>query len=402
MTTRGTFNTRRGRGRIKPIADVIGWQEMSTAASRRRLVDTLTGYDHFIPPVEAAAANPISWLRTRFTLVSSGYRRAHGGKALVTPPRYVTWVVLTDRTDGKPYAFVNTHMISRPALSSWRTARWAEHLQVVADVVTELIGQGLPVSFAGDLNKHTPVRVKGLENPTTTARAPYDQFGATPDWLITTVTRGPRFGSDHHSFVATHQGDTVPTYPTFPADPYTRVIYNGAKMDAMTQAAVMVAESRLGYDLTITQGCYAAGRVSASGGTHDGGGVVDLAPYDWANKVRVLRDMGWAAWHREAIAGLWPEHIHAVLMANAKVSPTAATQIVDYKAGLDGLAKKRPDPDPYRPDPLPVFKYPPRELMPPPTSVERARKWIDRAKGETTNKVRLAKLDAALAALPEK
>jgi len=140
-------------------------------------------------------------------------------------------------------------------------------------------------------------------------------------------------------------------------DPFERVYFHGKLMDYKTQVGLEVAESRLGYELTITQGCYNPGGVSASAGTHDGGGVVDLAPYDQARKVKVLRDLGWAAWYRPAIAGLWPAHIHAVMIGHGKLSEAAQGQVSAYKAGLDGLAGGRKDSNPYRPDPAVVFDY---------------------------------------------
>lgn len=170
------------------------------------------------------------------------------------------------------------------------------------------------------------------------------------------------FSSDHKPVAANyeHQEAPVPT-PSWPK-PYDRVTYNGKLMDNKTMYGVKVAERRLGYPLTITQGCYNPGGVGASAGTHDGGGVVDLAPYDWENKVRVLRDLGWAAWHRVPAEGPWPEHIHAVMIDHGTLSPAAAAQVNDerigYRYGRNGLANGGADTFPYRPDPIPVFDYP--------------------------------------------
>lgn len=119
--------------------------------------------------------------------------------------------------------------------------------------------------------------------------------------------------------------------------PYTRTYYDRYLVDWLTRAALEETAKRLGYDLDLYQGSYHVG-VGASAGTHDGGGVVDLVPYDWQNKVRELRRTGFAAWHRPAIPGLWAEHIHAVLIGNAKLSPAARAQVNEYLAGYDGLA----------------------------------------------------------------
>lgn len=128
--------------------------------------------------------------------------------------------------------------------------------------------------------------------------------------------------------------------------PYDRTTYDGRTVDWLTRAALEDTAKRLGYDLTLHQGSYNAGKVSASAGTHDGGGVVDLAPWDHTRKVRELRRTGFAAWYRPTIPGVWGAHIHAVLIGNAKLSAGAAAQVQDYLAGRNGLANKGADDGP--------------------------------------------------------
>lgn len=120
--------------------------------------------------------------------------------------------------------------------------------------------------------------------------------------------------------------------------PYDLTTHGGKTVDWLTKSALLEAERRLGYPLTITQGSYNAGRVSASAGTHDGGGVVDLAAYDYQRKVRVLRSLGFAAWHRPERPGVWGAHIHAVQIGNQKLDPSAKAQVTEYLNGYDGLA----------------------------------------------------------------
>lgn len=131
-----------------------------------------------------------------------------------------------------------------------------------------------------------------------------------------------------------------------PIDPLERLTRDGKTVDRITDAALKKAEKRLGYSLTITQGSYNAGKVAASAGTHDLGGVVDLMPWDWENKVTVLRAVGFAAWFRPAIPGLWPAHIHAVLIGHPKLAASAARQVTAYLAKTDGLKSNLPDVDP--------------------------------------------------------
>lgn len=131
-----------------------------------------------------------------------------------------------------------------------------------------------------------------------------------------------------------------------PIDPYAILLRDGKKVDALTDGALKRAEKILGRKLTVTQGSYNAGGVKASAGTHDGGGVVDCPPWDADETVIALRAVGFAAWHRQAIPGLWPEHIHAVLIGHGKLAPVAARQVEAYQQRRDGLKSNAIDTDP--------------------------------------------------------
>lgn len=131
---------------------------------------------------------------------------------------------------------------------------------------------------------------------------------------------------------------------------YERQQVQGHTLNNRTIAMLTVCEARLGYSLTVLQGSYNAGGVGASAGTHDGGGAVDLAPYDWKGKVKALRRVGFAAWHRPAIAGVWGEHIHAIAIGDRDLSDAAKSQVRDYKDHLDGLAGHAHDDFPYHPN----------------------------------------------------
>jgi hypothetical protein len=355
MLTRGTHNTLHGRARFQPLADVIGWQEVNDDAAREKLARSLPGYHHHIPDEEWAGALPISWLADRHELVSVGQRKAHDGRAKVSPARGVVWAVLKDLATGVTTAHVNTHFVSRAwskgvvVARPWRQEQWAQHLVVLNEVVQDFRGRGLPVVVGGDFNRHEPVKMPGMVNASDAKRPPYDQIIYSEPMPFVGLTRGPRFGSDHFSFVAEFKGEPVTTPPVRP-DPLERITFRGKTLDRKTAAALAIAERRLGYELTITQGSYNPGGVGASGGTHDRGGVVDLAAFDAARKVRVLRSLGFAAWHRLPSQGPWVEHVHAVLAGHEDLSPAAAAQVVAYRNGRNGLANNAPDPNTFRPD----------------------------------------------------
>lgn len=129
--------------------------------------------------------------------------------------------------------------------------------------------------------------------------------------------------------------------------PLDRVSHGGKTVDRLTQLALLLAEERLGYTLTVVQGCYNTG-VGTSAGTHDRGGVVDLAPADYERKVITLRRIGFAAYYRPELyrggVRLWPAHIHAVMVGHPDLSPAAARQVDAYLAGRNALADNGPDP----------------------------------------------------------
>lgn len=159
-------------------------------------------------------------------------------------------------------------------------------------------------------------------------------------------------------------------------DAFEQVTFRGRLMDRKTQAFLQAMEQRLGYELTVVQGSYNAGGVPASAGTHDGGGVVDLASWDARRKVRVARELGAFAWFRPDLPGVWGEHIHLGIRSHGRLSSAAKSQQSDFDAdpARNGLANNALDRT-WRPAPAVTFKYksstePP---PPPPTRVARAR-----------------------------
>src|SRR5689334_19076486 len=96
-----------------------------------------------------------------------------------------------------------------------------------------------------------------------------------------------------------------------------RVYREGVVLNQRTLNMLECAENRLGYKLHVVQGSYNAGGVSASAGTHDGGGALDVSPTDHPGKVVLaLREVGFAAWHRVPSQGPWAEHIHAIAIGD--------------------------------------------------------------------------------------
>lgn len=154
-------------------------------------------------------------------------------------------------------------------------------------------------------------------------------------------------------------------------DAFDKVTFRGRLMDRKTQAFLQAMEAELGYQLTVAQGCYNPGGVEASGGTHDGGGVVDLAAYDWERKVKVAADLGGFPYHRLDLPGVWGEHIHVGIRDHGRLSPAAQAQQADWDARppRDGLADHALWHG-YHPGRQITFAYPPKEIPVAPTQTK--------------------------------
>jgi|YNPNPStandDraft_1061719.scaffolds.fasta_scaffold26499_3 hypothetical protein len=151
-----------------------------------------------------------------------------------------------------------------------------------------------------------------------------------------------------------------------PPDDYTLVTVGEFTLNQRTLWMLQHAQQLYGgtHDLVraVTQGSYSPG-VSASFGTHDGGGAVDLSVRDlndWNHIlyedlhkiILALRQAGFAAWVR------WPDvlypgspiHIHAIAIGDADLSPAARDQLIGpdgYFRGFNGLPVEPPQPDEY-------------------------------------------------------
>lgn len=165
-------------------------------------------------------------------------------------------------------------------------------------------------------------------------------------------------------------------------DAFDKVTFRGRLMDRKTMAFLQAMEKKLGYPLTVVQGCYNAGGVAASAGTHDGGGVVDLVSWDAKRKVKTARELGAFAWFRPDLPGVWGEHIHLGIRSHGRLSPSAKDQQTAYDGNpaRNGLANNAIDRT-WHPDPPVTFAYratvdPPE---PEPTRVARGRAALTEA-----------------------
>ena len=141
-----------------------------------------------------------------------------------------------------------------------------------------------------------------------------------------------------------------------PPEDYTRVEVDGSTINQRTLAMLTHAQELYGGELeisgyAITQGSYSSA-VTASFGTHAGGGAVDLSVLrrdtytvlwdDIEPLIRALRTAGFAAWLRE-YGELYPDspiHIHAIAIGDQELSVPAQDQLTGpsgYFRGYNGL-----------------------------------------------------------------
>lgn len=140
-----------------------------------------------------------------------------------------------------------------------------------------------------------------------------------------------------------------------PAHNYTRTTWSGKTINIRTRDMLREAERLSGQTIRLTQGSYNRGGVAASAGTHDGGGVVDIASSSTA-LVQALRKAGFAAWLRTPAQG-FSYHIHACAIGDREMAQGAKNQVQAYFNGRDGLARNGADTNPPRPWPAWANKY---------------------------------------------
>ena len=127
-------------------------------------------------------------------------------------------------------------------------------------------------------------------------------------------------------------------------------------LTGLTFILIAQGHSDIAAGLALAQGSYRP-KSAYSGTTHCGCGVVDFSRFnqvtgaawtaaEWDLIVAASRMVGFAAWHRLAIAGLWAEHAHLVAIGCPELDPEAVAQVSDYLRGLDGLASHGPDTGP--------------------------------------------------------
>ncbi|XVX19859.1 peptidoglycan-binding protein [Actinomycetota bacterium] len=129
--------------------------------------------------------------------------------------------------------------------------------------------------------------------------------------------------------------------------------YRGVRVNTRTKKMLAAADAKVPFAIYLSQGSYRyPNGASASAGTHDGGGVVDISVGNMTTTqrwqaVKALRQVGFAAWYRTSAQGFTP-HIHAVAIGDTDLWQanglyTNRDQVGDYYKGRTGLASNGPD-----------------------------------------------------------
>ena len=140
--------------------------------------------------------------------------------------------------------------------------------------------------------------------------------------------------------------------------------YGSKRVNTRTRQMIAAADRKVPWSITVTQGSYCAletkGCASASAGTHDGGGAIDVAAYTLTSTqrwqtVQALRSVGFAAWLRvpSQCGGCWPIHIHALAIGDTDLwqkdgKYANRDQVGDYFTGRNGLSNHRADDTPVK------------------------------------------------------
>lgn len=129
--------------------------------------------------------------------------------------------------------------------------------------------------------------------------------------------------------------------------------YGSKRVNTRTKLMLATADAAVPWTIVVSQGSYCKFEkhcASASGGTHDGGGALDIKVSNLSSTkrwrtVQALRAAGFAAWLRtpSQCGGCWPYHIHAIAIGDTDMwqsngKYTNRDQVADYYVGRNGLA----------------------------------------------------------------
>lgn len=176
LFSNSTSNVSKGVKAVGDKADIIGFQELHMSDRRKKMRDTLLcsscAFSGYVQNYSTNGSNPgsvaIVWRKDRFKVVKSGYYKVSDTEYISTKTgitgnkisaKWITWVLLTEKTTGAQLYFLNTHTVAsleskgKPVASERdRLDNYTHHMDVLTRKISAFKATGLPVFITGDFN----------------------------------------------------------------------------------------------------------------------------------------------------------------------------------------------------------------------------------------------------------
>ena len=152
--------------------DIVGFQEFGPSSHRDALAAvvrncTTCNYGLYMPDIAHGGNIPIIWKKNKFQLLSTGNLKIYDGQRVEdgaggpdVTAKHLTWIRLKDKASGRVFYYVNNHLIpsveadGHPRYDAVpkRVALYTKHMNTLADKVSQLKQNEVPVFIGGDFN----------------------------------------------------------------------------------------------------------------------------------------------------------------------------------------------------------------------------------------------------------
>lgn len=221
---------------LSRTADVIAGQELGSEARRKAIMNAVGDGFAMYPQPRCTGRNcgtrkgtsvPILVHTARFDVVAQGRTKAiphkirveHGSDGNRTGPKFVTWVTLRDKTSGRVFSVVNTHLIVSATSGNRldpakprRAAQYRKQLAITLQTADLLKATG-PVVITCDCNAtfDPGFATHGFQSSANSLdKTLKTHTNRTLDWVYTAGARpvaqrlGAAYGSDHQPLIVTY------------------------------------------------------------------------------------------------------------------------------------------------------------------------------------------------------
>lgn len=160
-------NIASGAKNILGSANVVGLQEVHTAAQRNNIQKLIESNKYAVSPkartgndnADGVESYPIVWRQKEFVRVSEGVTGRVSSGISGLRDRYITWVKLKQRVTGKQFYVVNTHLVrdveNNGSLSTNKkyqdnVAAYKGHMAKLVTLLKSLQKDNVPIFVTGD------------------------------------------------------------------------------------------------------------------------------------------------------------------------------------------------------------------------------------------------------------